>query len=92
MNSVPEVPTPVLDASADSGAAARSKIYGLLAEALTYPQGAAVIRLLDGDLLAELGEALELSPLDVTAPQISGFPDSRSAIHELQTSTPNYST
>jgi DMSO reductase family type II enzyme chaperone len=80
----PELATLVLDGSADAGAAARSKIYGLFAEALTYPQGASVIRLLDGDLLAELGEALELSPLDVTVPQAVDFPNSHAAIHELQ--------
>lgn len=84
MNAAPESSTLVLDASADSAAAARSKIYGLFAEALAYPQGASVIRLLDGDLLAELGEAFELSPLDLTPRPTLDFPDSRSAIHEVQ--------
>lgn len=84
MSTSPDASTLVLDEPADAGAAARSKIYGLFAEALGYPQGASVIRLLDGDLHAELGEALEFSPLDVTVPPALAFPDSRSAIRELQ--------
>lgn len=84
MSTVPEVPVLVLDGAADAAAAARSKIYGLVAEALTYPQGASVIRLLDGDLLAELGEALESSPLEVTVPHTIDLPNSHAAIHELQ--------
>lgn len=84
MSSPPEYAALVLDGSADAGAAARSKIYALLAEALGFPQGASAIRLLDGDLLAELDEAIALSPLNITAPRSSDFPNSRSAIRELQ--------
>lgn len=49
----------------DIGAALRSKIYALLAEAFSYPQGDVFVRVCNGELISELRVALEDSPLSL---------------------------
>lgn len=62
----------------------RSRAYGLLAEAFTFPQSDAVIRLLDGDLLAELKLAFELTGYDIQPPETLTLPSAKNAIQEIQ--------
>lgn len=75
---------PVLEPPRDVEAAARSRLYALLAEAFSYPQGSPVIRLLDGDLAADINTALEASPLNAAPPRELITPVSKSAVHEMQ--------
>lgn len=84
MNVVDDTGSPALEAPADADAAARSRIYALLAEAFAYPEGGPVLRLLDGDWMADIRDAIELSPLQVELPQDIAIPGSKSAINDLQ--------
>ena len=68
----------------DIKTAGRSRVYALLAEAFSFPQGAAVLRLLDGDLLAELKEAFEQTGYVVEFPDELTMPPTKNAIQELQ--------
>ncbi|MFP6682557.1 MAG: molecular chaperone TorD family protein [Gammaproteobacteria bacterium] len=68
----------------DVNAGVRSRLYALLGEAFTYPQGSPVIRLLDGDLLADLNDALTMSPFALAeVPELIN-PQTRNAIQEMQ--------
>lgn len=79
-------PRPIIEAPNNLQAAARSRMYALLAEAFAYPQGDAVLRLLDGDWEAEVVAAISDSGLSVGSNFSLRLPDRPSAITELQVS------
>jgi putative dimethyl sulfoxide reductase chaperone len=77
-------PPLVIDTPTDLDAAARSRVYALLAEAFAYPQGEAILRLLDGDWEADMLAAIGAAPLAVKPLIELSVPNQPSAIAELQ--------
>ena len=73
-----------LNSRAENEAAARSRIYALLGEAFSYPRGESVLRLLEGDWLADLSQALMHLDHGIDAPQSLDLPDSKNAIETLE--------
>ena len=73
-----------LSSRQENEAAARSRIYTLLGEALAYPRGDNVLRLLDGDWLAELTQAIEHSGLSIDCPAQLTLPEGQRAIETLE--------
>lgn len=63
---------------------ARSRVYALLAEAFSFPQGEAVLRLLDGDLFADLKQALTFTTYNIDFSETLPMPASKNAVQELQ--------
>lgn len=62
----------------------RSRIYALLAEAFSFPEGESVLRLLDGDLIAELKESLAQTTFDIHVSDTLALPATKNAIQEMQ--------
>jgi putative dimethyl sulfoxide reductase chaperone len=60
----------VLEAPKDAHAAARSRMYALLAEAFAYPAGPVVTRLLEGHLLEELRDVAATLPKAIALPAV----------------------
>ena len=77
-------PPPVIPQPVYPLAAARSRTYALFSEALCYPQGSNVVRLLDGDLTGELHEALSQCPHGQAPTLDFSLPVGPRAIAELQ--------
>jgi len=84
MSVAPDTSTLKIEAPGNPDAAARSRVYALLGEALAYPQGSVALRLLDGDLLADLSDALAATPHAISAPDELNTPISKHAIGEVQ--------
>jgi len=84
MTTAPDNSAPQIEAPGNPEAAARSRVYALLGESLAYPQGSVALRLLDGDLLADLSDALAAAPLAVSAPAELITPTTKQAIVEVQ--------
>lgn len=74
----------VLDQNVNDAAATRSLLYGLLVQAFTHPQGSQLLRLLDGDLHADIAVALEQLPLGIEAPQLADAPSGVDVIRDTQ--------
>lgn len=62
----------------------RSRAYALFAEAFGFPQGESVIRLLDGDLMAELKDAIALTSYSIATVDEMALPNTKNAIQEMQ--------
>lgn len=82
MNVGPHTPL-VLDNPTDRRAAARSCLYALLAEGFAYPQADGALRVLNGDLLGEISDSMDVleirppawtdeaeQPLPTTVPEL----------------------
>ena len=78
----------ILEQPSNNSAANRSRIYALFAEALTYPEGANALRLLDGDWLGDLEDAL--SALGDSPGEILNVVPS-SDLHDVQALKTEYS-
>jgi DMSO reductase family type II enzyme chaperone len=74
----------VLDEPRDRNAACRSRLYALFAEALSYPQGSAALRLLDGDLLADIQDLAAVLDLPLDCPSDLLVPNGQHAISDIQ--------
>lgn len=74
----------ILNAPRNTDAAARSRMYALLADALAYPTGDGMTRLLDGSLLNDLREAAAALPKPVAVPETLVVADGDDANKETQ--------
>lgn len=74
----------VVEQSENDVAATRSLLYGLLAQAFSHPEGAQLIRLLDGDLLADIANALDALPMGIEVPTLSEVPNGVDPIRDTQ--------
>ena len=63
---------------------ARSQVYALLAEAFSFPEGEAVLRLLDGDLIADLQQALSSTTYNIDFSDTLPMPATKNAVQEMQ--------
>jgi DMSO reductase family type II enzyme chaperone len=69
----------------DRHAAARSRIYALLAEAFSYPNGDGAKRLISGSLVSELAETAAALPQPIDLAGNISLPSDLSAPEEIQT-------
>jgi DMSO reductase family type II enzyme chaperone len=74
----------ILDTPRNADAAARSRMYALLADALAYPTGDGMTRLLNGSLLDDLREAAAALPEPVAVPETLTVASGGDADKEMQ--------
>lgn len=64
--------------------AARSTLYALFAEAFTHPEGAQLLRLLDGDLLGDITAHIDTLPMAVDIAPATEYPHGLDALRDTQ--------